>query len=272
MVRPIAAFALVAWLAAAPAQGQQTTQGSVYWDELTWTEIGDAITSGKTTAIIPTGAIEDKGPHMAVNQHSVTVRYAAGEIARRLGNALVAPLISYAPNGEIAPMPTGHMRMMGSLTLPQDVYSQFVEWAARSLHFQGMRTIAIIWDSGGNAAGIKAAADRLNKEWAGTGSRVYPIDAYYLSTNADFEPWLREQGETLEAIGQQGGITQTSEVLAVDPSLLRRDKFAMGGPREMEGSGVTGDPRRATALYGKQSIDMKVDAAITQLKTLTAAK
>jgi creatinine amidohydrolase/Fe(II)-dependent formamide hydrolase-like protein len=87
-----------------------------------------------------------------------------------------------------------------------------------------------------------------------------------------FASWLRQHGETQEAIGQQGGITQTSEVMAIDPSLLRRDKFAMGGPREMEGSGVTGDPRRATAPYGKQSIDMKVDAAIKQLKALTAAK
>lgn len=271
MTPKIAVLSLTALLFPAFASAQQTTEGSLHWDELSWTEIGAAIGAGKTTVIVPTGAIEDKGPHMAVSQHSVTVRYAAGEIAKRLGNALVAPLITYAPNGDIAPTPTGHMRMMGSLTMPTAVYAQFVEWVARSLRFHGITDIAFIWDSGGNAAGIRTAAERLNKEWGGTGARVHLVGDYYASTSA-YEEWLEGQGETAEAIGQQAGITQTSEVMVVDPRLLRPHKFAMGGPREMEGSGVTGDPRRATVAYGRKSIDMKVEAAVRQLRALVAAR
>jgi creatinine amidohydrolase len=163
------------------------------------------------------------------------------------------------------------MRMMGSLTMPTDVYAVFVEWVARSLRFHGMRDIAFIWDSGGNAAGIRMAAEKLNKEWAGSGARVHLVADYYASTAA-YEEWLKAQGETDEAIGQQAGITQTSEVLAIDPRLLRQHKFAMGGPREMEGSGVTGDPRRASVAYGQKSIEMKVEAAVKQIRALMAGR
>ena len=271
MTHRIAALSVAVLLGPFVAGAQETTESSLHWDELSWTEIGEAIEAGKTTAIVPTGAIEDKGPHMAVSQHSITVRHAAGEIARRLGSALVAPLITYAPNGDIAPVPTGHMRMMGSLTMPTEVYAALVEWVARSLRFHGMRDIAFIWDSGSNAAGIRIAAEKLNREWAGSGARVHLVSDYYTSTAA-YEEWLKTQGESDQAIGQQAGITQTSEVMAIDRRLLRPQKFAMGGPREMEGSGVTGDPRRATAAYGLKSIEMKVDAAVKQLRALMAAR
>jgi creatinine amidohydrolase/Fe(II)-dependent formamide hydrolase-like protein len=89
-------------------------------------EVRDAIVAGKTTVIIPTGGTEQNGPHMALGKHNYLVKYKAGEIAMTLGNALVAPVIAYVPEGDINP-PTGHMRFAGTVTLPQDVFSKVLD-------------------------------------------------------------------------------------------------------------------------------------------------
>ena len=66
---------------------------SVFLEDLTWVEVRNAIAAGKTTAIIPTGGTEQNGPHMVIGKHNYLVRYKAGEIAKRLGNAIVAPVM-----------------------------------------------------------------------------------------------------------------------------------------------------------------------------------
>lgn len=125
---------------------------SVFLEDLTWMEVRDAIAAGKTTVIIPTGGTEQNGPHMALGKHNYLVKYKAGEIARRLGNALVAPVVAYVPEGDINP-PTGHMRFAGTITLPQEVFSKVLEYAARSFKQHGFLDIALVGDSGGNQAG-----------------------------------------------------------------------------------------------------------------------
>ena len=73
----------------------------------------DTIAAGKTTVIVPTGGTEQNGPHIVLGKHNYLVKYKAGEIAKQLGNALVAPVMAYVPEGEITP-PTGHMRFAGT--------------------------------------------------------------------------------------------------------------------------------------------------------------
>ena len=95
----------------------------MFLEELTWMEARDAIAGGKTTVIIPTGGTEQNGPHMALGKHNYLVKYKAGAIAKQLGNALVAPVVAYVPEGDIDP-PTGHMRFTGTITTPQDVFAK----------------------------------------------------------------------------------------------------------------------------------------------------
>ena len=89
------------------------TPDTVFLEDLTWMEVRDAIASGKTTVIIPTGGTEQNGPHMVLGKHNFLVKYKAGEVAKRLGNALVAPVMAYVPEGNIDP-PSGHMRFAGT--------------------------------------------------------------------------------------------------------------------------------------------------------------
>ena len=78
-------------------------------------------------------------------------------IARRLGNALVAPVVAYTPEGGIDP-PTGHMRFPGTISIPDPVFRQVLEYTARSLKQHGFRDIVFIGDSGPNQAGQNAVA------------------------------------------------------------------------------------------------------------------
>src|SRR5262245_61932871 len=97
---------VLATLVSAYTLSPAIAQDSVFLEELTWTEVRDAMKAGKTAVIIPTGGTEQNGPHMVLGKHNVRIKYTSGEIARRLGTALVAPVMAYVPEGDIDP-PTG---------------------------------------------------------------------------------------------------------------------------------------------------------------------
>ena len=89
-------------LSSAPlsAQAVRRPLGPPYLEAMTWTEIRDAIGGGKRLAIIPTGGTEQNGPHMVLGKHNYIVTFTAGQLADRLGNALVAPTVQYVPEGD----------------------------------------------------------------------------------------------------------------------------------------------------------------------------
>src|SRR4029077_19821196 len=95
-------------------------------------------------------------------------------IARSLGDALVAPVIAYVPEGAIAP-PSGHMRFAGTITTPEAAYEKVVESGARSFKAHGFRHRELLGDEGPTQAGQKAVAARLNIEGAATPVRVLAI-------------------------------------------------------------------------------------------------
>jgi len=234
---------------------------TVFLDELTWTECRDAIKAGKTTIIVPTGGTEQNGPHMVLGKHNFRIHYTSNLIARMLGNALVAPVMSYVPEGKINP-PEGHMRMAGTISIPDDVYRKVLEATARSLAQHGFRDIVFLGDSGPNQPGMKAVAEMLNQEWPKSGTRIHFIPEYYGST--EFDEWLMKQGETKADIGTHAGIKDTSLLLGVDPKLVRKDKMKNGGG--YQGSGVVGNPERASVAYGKKGIEMLVNDTAKRIR------
>ena len=240
---------------------------TVILEELTWTEVRDAIRAGKTTVIFPTGGTEQNGPHMVLGKHNYIVAYAAEQIARRLGNALVAPVLAYVPEGDLDP-PAGHMRFPGTITLPHEVFMKVTEYAARSFKLSGFKDIVLIGDSGPNQKGLQSVAAMLNKEWARSDVRVHYISDYYSGNG--FQEWLISQGEKPEAIGEHAGIYDTSQLMALNPRLIRMDKLAPGGDAGV--TGVTGNPTRSSITYGKKGLDMTIAAAVVQIQKLRAAR
>lgn len=255
-------------LSPSPAAGAPPT---VVLEDLTWTEVRDAVRAGWTTVVVPTGGTEQNGPHMALGKHNAVVRHAAEQIARRLGTTLVAPVLAYVPEGGVDP-PSGHMRFPGTITLPDPHFAAVLEHAARSLKASGFRDIALIGDSGGNQAGQRKVAETLSRRWAGSGVRVHHVSDYYTAGSAPAGPfarWLRARGLTDAEIGQHAGAADTSLLLAVDPRLVRADRLSAAGGAE---SGVRGAPAKASAEYGRKGLELKIDAAVAQIRTLVAGR
>jgi len=253
-----ALFACLAWPMPAVAQAPDT----VFLEDMTWVEVRDAIAAGKTTIIIPTGGTEQNGPHMVLGKHNYLVKYKAGEVAKRLGNALVAPVVAYVPEGDVTP-PTGHMRFAGTITTPQDVFAKVLEYAARSFKQHGFTDIALMGDSGGNQAGQKLVAELLNKEWAATPVRVHHLTDYYPGRGDD---WVVSQGVSAADVGSHAGTHDTSSLMYLNPSMLRVDK--MGPGKSGDGQGHVGNPAKATALFGKRILEMQIEDAANQIQRL----
>src|ERR687889_349544 len=127
--RPWLAAALLCIGACQTALAQDAK--SVFLEELTWTELRDAIRAGTTTVIVPVGGTEQSGPHIVLGKHNVRVRVLAGRIAAGLGNVLVAPVVAYVPEGSVEP-PAAHMRFAGTISIPERTFESLLEATARS--------------------------------------------------------------------------------------------------------------------------------------------
>jgi creatinine amidohydrolase len=241
--------------------------GTVFLEELTWTELRDLIQSGKTTIIVPIGGTEQNGAHMALGKHNLRVRYLSEKIAGALGNALVAPVIAYVPEGALEPA-RGHMRFPGTITVPEEAFEKILEYAARSFKAAGFRDIVLLGDHGSYQRIEKTVADRLDKEWATKPVRVHAIEEYYRVSGNEFGRLLTSKGYRDEEIGTHAGLADTSLTLAVDPRLVRTDRLQPGAKLE-SGDGVSGDPRRSSAELGQFGVDLIVTRTVDAIKRAT---
>ena len=219
-------------------------------EKLTSYEIRDAIAAGKTTVILPSGGTEQTGPNMAIGKHNFRAAVNAVEIARRLGNALVAPVIVYVPEGDYDP-PTGHLRFPGTLGIPETVYAQVLEYAVRSLKLSGFRDVVLIGDHGSDQSGQAAVAAKLNAEWSNTKVRVHAIDAYYRGDPQGEVEAMTKRGIRKDEMGNHSDVRDVSLMMAIDPAMVRPGKLTAGDGK----NGVEGDPRRATAEIGRVLIE-----------------
>ncbi|MGQ0649784.1 MAG: creatininase family protein [Gemmatimonadaceae bacterium] len=259
----------VAALALSGSSGAQTALGPPFIEAMTWTEVRDAIQAGKKVVIIPTGGTEQNGPHMVLGKHNYIVTFAAGQLAGRLGNALVAPTVQYVPEGDYNRPNFGDKP--GVISNPSPSYDQLLDAAVRSLRVHGFTDILLIGDSGGNQQGLTNVANALNAEWQGTDVRVYALVDYYQKGRVQLREYLlKTYGWDAATVGTHAGTTDTSQLLYVYPEGIRRNKLAPsgGGPE----SGVNGDPTKASAEIGKVAIDLKVNAAVEQYRSLKAGK
>jgi creatinine amidohydrolase len=245
----------------APAGTPSQAPDTVFIDELTWEETRDALRAGKRTVIVPTGGTEKNGYHMVLGKHNFVVTHAANLMARRLKNALVAPTIQYVPEGD--PDRAGP----GVISLPSPAYDMLLDAAARSLQAHGFNEILFIGDSGGNQAGLRNVAEKLNAEWKDAGVKVYALTDYYEGGREHYRAWMEAAfGYDDTIVGSHAGISDTSQMLHVRPAGIRKDQIKpWGGPAD---SGVSGDPMKATAEIGRMGIEFKVNAAISQYRTL----
>ncbi len=253
---------LFGWRAIPAQELKAVPPDTVMIEDMTWVELRTLMRAGKTTIIVPTGGVEQNGPHMVLGKHDYIVRYTSEAIARRLGNAVVAPVIAYVPEGRIDP-PQGHMQFPGSISLPDDIYAGLLDATARSFAVEGFKAVVFLGDSGGNQAPQAEVARRLDAALQPQGVRVLQVDAYYAGNGG--ADWLKAQGYSAAEVDGHAAIRDTSELLAIHPEGVRADRIAAKGGLFVERTGVQGDPSRASAEIGRKLLAMKIDAAVQQI-------
>jgi creatinine amidohydrolase len=255
------------------ARCPQTDQ--VEFEKMTWVEVKCAIAAGKTTALIYTGGVEQRGPQNANGGHNFIAHETVEAIARKLGNAIFLPVLPYTPNdAESIP---------GTIGITNDLLGAMLERIAQQAALNGFRNIIIMGDHGGGQPQVyQEVAKKLDGQLSGA-ARVFYCDQVYRPANNAFDEYLTQHGYPL---GLHAYLFDTSELLYLDKSntWVRRDlvSSAVGdpvvghtsgdgkaqfGPHSPQ-NGILGDARRSTEALGKLAIDMKVDFAVKQIRSL----
>jgi len=258
-----AACIVLAWLLVVASASARTDP--VFIEDMTSPEVRAAIASGRNVAIYYAGSTEQNGPHMATGKHNAVARHVAGRIARTLGNALVYPVMPFAPTGDAAAR-TGHMAFPGSVSVSEATFGAVAREVSQSAIAAGFRWVFLMGDHGGGQEALARVAAELDREWKPKGVRVFHVPDLYFGTEKSVGTYLESRGLVA---GAHAGLPDTSELMHVDRSgrMLRRDRRVPG-----DGSnGVDGDPRKSTASMGKAFVRFKVDNAVRQIRGLMSA-
>jgi creatinine amidohydrolase len=238
-------------------------------EDLTWPEIKARMAAGATTIIVPTGGTEQNGPHMVIGKHNYIIAYTTAEIARRLGNTLVAPVLAYVPEGGWDP-PEGHMRYPGSISVPDPIYEKVLESTVMSFAVEGFKTILFIGDSGPNQHPQDVVAKKMDAQLRSKGVHVYQIGDYYAHNGQ--EEWLKFQGFSDNEIGIHAALIDTAQLMAIRPDGIRTELLATSaGNADGSKNGVIGDPAKATAAIGQKLLELKIETAVREIRKDLAA-
>ena len=249
------------------AQGEHRP---VLIEDMTWTEVRDALAGGRTTAIIYVGSTEQNGPHMALGKHNFIAHYVAQRIAEELGDALVYPTLPFAPAGDPVAK-TGHMRFPGTVSLTPAVFESVVRAIALSAITAGFRQVYIMGDHGGGQEQLRAAAESLDAAWRPSGVRVrYVADLYYKEKD-QMRAYLAERHIAPDL---HAGTDDTSELMYIDSlgHWIRADKLARSDSTQQARTGVDGDPTKATREMGRVFVGYKVADAVAQIRAFRSGQ
>jgi len=229
---------------------------SVWIEELTWMEVRDHLKAGKTTALVVAGSTEQNGPYVATGKHVYVLRATAEAIARKLGNALIAPAIPFEP-GNFSTTP-------GTLQLRQETYEALVEDESQSLKANGFKHIILLGDSGGNQRGLAAVAKKLATAWSGSDTTVHYIKEYYDSWEAADGAWASLGIPKTMDEGIHDDYSVNSIIATVDPEMIRFAERKAAGKASINGQTLL--PIETTIANGRKLVEIRARITVDAIK------
>jgi creatinine amidohydrolase len=235
--------------------------GELELERMTSPEVRAAIDGGHTTVVVACGAVEQHGPHLPLFMDAEHGSRLALEVARRLGNALVAPTVRVGCSDH-------HMRFAGTISISEETFEALCRDYCVSLAQHGFRNIYFIPTHGGNFAPLARMLARLN-EAAAPDARV----TAFPDLQGQVELWRRvveAEAGLGSRVGGHADIAEGSIMLAMHPELVRADAAEAGftgdltpeviarlfrdGIGAIAPNGVLGDPHGMSAAIGLRCI------------------
>lgn len=245
------------------------TPNTVWMEEMTWMDVRDAIKAGKTTVIISTGGIEPNGPWLATGKHNYVLQTNCEAIARKLGNALCAPIIKLVPEGRIDP-PSGHMVSPGTMSVREETFRAVLTDAVYSLKMHGFKDIILIGDSGGNQNGQRAVADSLTAIWKGD-PVVAHVQEYY--DYAGVANYMKSHGIVDDPKANENLHDDpiiTLNMFMTNPQTVRYDERVKSGKATINGVSIA-DKKRNLEL-AKTIVEFRASTTVDAINKAIANK
>jgi len=235
---------------------------SIWIEDLTMLEVRDLIKAGRTTALILTGGIEENGPYLTTGKHNNVLRVTGDAIARSLGNALAAPIVTLEPGNP------ERVRTPGTVFLSPETYRAVLTDMAVSLKTQGFTDSVLLGDSGGNLKPMQEVAEALNAKWKGSGATAYFVPEYYNYDQVEkFEQEALGIHEKLEGLHDDYYISSIIMVHDLDgvraPERIKAGKFAING--------VSLAPAEKTIENGRKIVRFRTEKTIAAIRAAMAA-
>ena len=237
---------------------------NVWIEELTMMEVRDALAEGKTTALILTGGIEENGPYLTTGKHNHVLRVMGESIARRLGNALIVPIVTLEPGNP------DNIRSPGTVVLSRATYEAMLTDMATSLKSQGFRNIILMGDSGGNRRSMAAVADALSTAWRSGSTGIYHIAEFY-----NYDDVLIYQRDVLgvdedpRLEGLHDDYYITSIIMNDDPQHVRLEQRIKAGKASINGISIV--PAEKTIEHGRRLIEFRTDVTVRAIREAMTA-
>lgn len=240
---------------------------TIWMEEMTWMDVRDAIKGGKTTVIIPTGGMEPNGPWLVTGKHNYVLHANCEAIARKLGNALCAPILKLVPEGNIEP-PSGHMTSPGTISLREPTFRAVLADVVTSLKQHGFTTIILIGDSGGNQGGQRFVADSLTGIWKGS-PIVAHVQEYYDYAGA--QAHMKTKG----IVDGASDNLHDDPVIALnmfidDPRSIRYDERVKAGKATI--NGVSLADRAQATRWAKEIVEFRATVTVEAIRKAIANK
>jgi creatinine amidohydrolase len=244
---------------------------SVWMEDLTWMEIRDAINGGKTTALMLTGGVESNGPYLATGKHNFVLKVMGEAVARKLGNALVAPILTLEPG-----RPDGPRVAPGSVVLSQETYRAVLTDMATSLRGMGFTNVILMGDSGGNQTAMKEVAAALDAKYKADGKRFFFIPEYYEYDAV--QKLIKDSGipEQIEIGASQGSDRIHDEygidalMALYDPNSIRIEQRKKANKTTINGVSLL--PMDKTLAMGKKIVELRTKMTVDAIQKAIAAR
>jgi creatinine amidohydrolase len=230
---------------------------SRYFVDLTQPEIAAQLKKN-SLVILPTGSIEQHGPHLPTGTDTLAANVIAHAVAERM-DGLVLPS---TPLG-VTPM---HMPYEGTITLTPDTYMRVVTETCVSTAKHGAKYLVILNWHEGNIASLALAAEELHRDH---GMSVLTVQACYVAEEL--------YGHSCNGL-THGGEIEALAVLAHRPDLVHLDRIDYSSDhshghkmdklrrtrayqpvltdiRSIAPTGWFGSPQHATAEKGHRMLD-----------------